>query len=288
MKTTATLFTVLLISTIAIGQTIPNNSFETWDPGALPLTESVRGWDDLGGGGLTKVGSAQNGSFAASLKPVSLFGATFPGLLTGKFATSGTRSQYLNGYFKRTGPANVDTLLVGIAYSIGDDDSNYIAFGAQYTKRASAGWTPFSIPMYVGRPSVTADSFQIVILTPETNTAAYILDNLSLSNTAIGQPLGEDYLVSNRRLLKGKSSTLAVSLYPVPATTVLNVVIAKQNFAEARLDVLDLSGRVVKTERKRGILGAMTLNIADLQPGIYLLKTTVGAAVAVKKFVVSK
>jgi hypothetical protein len=142
--------------------------------------------------------------------------------------------------------------------------------------------------MYVSRPNVTADTFQIVIYAPNTNTASYSIDNLSLSNTAIEQPLGNDYLVNNKGLLNGKSSTLAVSLFPVPAKAVLNVVIAKQNLSGVRLDVLDLSGRLVRSELKRGIIGATTINIADLQPSIYLSKTTASIAVSVKKFVVSK
>lgn len=288
MKTAVTLITLLLVSTFGIGQTIPNNSFETWEPGALPLAESVTGWIDPGVGSIVKEGNAQNGNFAVSLKPVSFFGGIFPGILAGKFATAGVRSQYLNGYFKRPAGANIDSLIVAVFYSSGQDDTNFIAFGAQYTRRSAANWTAFSIPLYVARPSVLADSFQIVIYAPESNVSAYLVDNISFGNTALGPGLGEDYFVSNKRLLKSKKSTFSVSLYPVPAKGLLNVVIAKPNILAAQLEVLDLSGRVLVVERRRAITGAIPMNIEGLNPGIYLLKTTIGTSVSVKKFVVSK
>ena len=288
MKTAVTLITLLLVSTFAIGQTIPNNSFETWGPGAFPGTESVTGWIDAGVGGLTKVGSPQNGSFAVSLKPIILVGSPFPGILAGKFATAGVRSQYLNGYFKRPAGANIDTLIIAAFYSLGQDDTNFISFGAQYTRRSASNWTAFSIPLYVARPSVLPDSFQIVIYAPESNVSAYLVDNVSFGNTALGPGLGEDYFVSNKRLLKSKKSTLSVSLYPVPAKGLLNVVIAKPNTLAGQLEVLDLSGRVLVVERRRAITGGIPMNIEGLNPGIYLLKTTVGTSVSVKKFVVSK
>lgn len=88
--------------------------------------------------------------------------------------------------------------------------------------------------------------------------------------------------------LQGNSLN-SVSVYPNPATSVVNFEITLQNAGNAVVKIYDLSGKLVKNE----VLGNMaageythTINCQDLRKGMYLVNVVVGQSSAATKLVV--
>ncbi len=75
----------------------------------------------------------------------------------------------------------------------------------------------------------------------------------------------------------------SISLFPNPATSVLNIVLPSSS---ALLRVMDISGRLItETTATENIV---QLNTSDFASGVYLLQTTIGNKSVVHKFVVNK
>ena len=75
-----------------------------------------------------------------------------------------------------------------------------------------------------------------------------------------------------------------LSLFPVPTSSELNVVINR----DANLEVLSLDGKLVKSNINLSFQGINTLNLKDLQNGIYLIRVISEGSVFSKKIVIAK
>lgn len=83
-----------------------------------------------------------------------------------------------------------------------------------------------------------------------------------------------------------KDESGKLTVYPNPATTVLNVIMPEQVDGEVVIQVYDLGGCLVKTE----IYEEQTpvVDVSDLKPGMYLLQATIGTKQYVSRFVIAR
>lgn len=97
------------------------------------------------------------------------------------------------------------------------------------------------------------------------------MEGQSISVSALGTPSGitvteEEVTGFYRRYFKN------LTLYPNPATDVLNIVYEKLNSANLEAQLLDLSGQLLlKTDLEKGRLKAFEMDVSELKPGIYLM-----------------
>ncbi len=77
-------------------------------------------------------------------------------------------------------------------------------------------------------------------------------------------------------------------LFPNPTEGELNVHFSIPTDKEVVLDIQDLTGKIIKTEKINGILGSnlVVLNTHDLVQGVYLLKTQIGSIQKISQFIV--
>lgn len=123
-------------------------------------------------------------------------------------------------------------------------------------------------------------NFKIIFDAP--GTYAYTLSIVDATgNTVLGTPASESVTI----LVNGVKEDLlakAISVYPNPATTNLNVVLGSG--MKADLSVLDLTGKVVAVINQ--VAGEATVNVASLKAGTYLLRVATAEGIATKRFVV--
>lgn len=81
--------------------------------------------------------------------------------------------------------------------------------------------------------------------------------------------------------IAGVNSNVAISVYPNPATDVVNVSIANAT-ADARIAVTDLAGKILITQPV--VRGTNTIDIRQLAKGMYMLKYLEGDRETVSKF----
>lgn len=83
--------------------------------------------------------------------------------------------------------------------------------------------------------------------------------------------------------------TLQVSLYPNPATDVVNIKYTLDKASDAEIVILDELGRMVRAVKHgNSLVGDQTeqVNIADLAPGVYYVRLTAGEIVQTKGLIV--
>jgi len=157
-----------------------------------------------------------------------------------------------------------------------------------------------------------------VSLIDNLNTEAELLPNLIVINNlplnSNGKPFGDypglfvvKYQVSD---LVGNSSTTAeriinvqqegstgianvlnfanfVSAYPNPAKNILNISLVKTTSDEVSLKIYDIQGKaLINNKIKNASTNIQQINIAELQPGVYLLQIIIGAKSYTQKLVV--
>jgi hypothetical protein len=74
-----------------------------------------------------------------------------------------------------------------------------------------------------------------------------------------------------------------VKLFPTLAKDVLNIELGK-GLGAANMQILNLSGQVVKTQKLNDTEGVSTLNISDLAVGAYILRVSAGGRELTEKF----
>jgi hypothetical protein len=84
------------------------------------------------------------------------------------------------------------------------------------------------------------------------------------------------------------TQTLAVNIYPNPTSGSFSLLLNADRFAVASIDIVDLVGRVVYTRKAEVTLGENTivLNAADLNHGMYLVRTRINGKENVTKLIV--
>ena len=80
-------------------------------------------------------------------------------------------------------------------------------------------------------------------------------------------------------------SLLNLSLYPNPASNIINLSIENLANAELKIEVYDVIGRLNKTVNTTFENNKTSLDISKLTSGIYIVKVINGDAVSVKRFV---
>lgn len=107
---------------------------------------------------------------------------------------------------------------------------------------------------------------------------------------------GEDYFVT--RVVTGSEAPLSVEqmqdnltfqLFPNPSEDFVNLRFSLKNGHGAHLEILDITGKTVQTERMAGA-GTVQhrVDTSQLVPGLYLLRLNSGTAIGTKTFVVSR
>ncbi len=84
---------------------------------------------------------------------------------------------------------------------------------------------------------------------------------------------------------KENASLSKLKIYPNPALSVLTVEWVNENTGNGTIEIMDLQGRIVKKQQVTQSRGDqhVTLNIADLESGFYLVKVTTGYGYSIAK-----
>jgi len=78
-----------------------------------------------------------------------------------------------------------------------------------------------------------------------------------------------------------------VSAYPNPAKNILNISLVKTTYDEVSLKIYDIQGKaLINNKIKNASTNIQQINIAELQPGVYLLQIIIGAKSYTQKLVV--
>jgi hypothetical protein len=92
-------------------------------------------------------------------------------------------------------------------------------------------------------------------------------------------------LISNN---KGNNNDIGLVIYPVPASSQVNIIFAAKTSGNLSLSLINAAGRVVYTNAQAIIAGniSTTVNVADIPPGSYILKLLIGQKVYYNKIVI--
>ena len=82
-----------------------------------------------------------------------------------------------------------------------------------------------------------------------------------------------------------EQSLLNLSLYPNPASNIINLSIENLSNVELKIELYDVIGRLNKTVNTIFENNKASLDISKLTRGIYIVKVTNGNEVSVKRFV---
>lgn len=307
-----TKFTLLIALFAAFGtlnaQQLPNNSLDTWT--ANPFQPD--GWVTNDGLFHTNLGFSSrdaankvDGAASASLTTdtVSGFTDTTGGLhniILPSVLSLGTG--HYNPGVDLHGPVYLglpfayrpDTLIFDYQYTpvAGSNDS------AAYYIMLSKSGAPllFDYRLLPATPTGQWAEFTLVMAAGYADSTT-VPDTLSLqfiSSGSVHATVGSNMHVDNVRF-KYKNATginsiagdVALSVYPNPASNVLNVA-ADKNMAGNKLEVYDLTGQLVATHTLSG--NTSNINIANLANGAYIYKVTdkAGISIGQSKFNVIK
>lgn len=80
-----------------------------------------------------------------------------------------------------------------------------------------------------------------------------------------------------------------IAAYPNPANEVLNIEVRYGNIAETTVELIDLTGKTIKSNIMSDIFyeGVSQLDVADVENGIYIVKVTNGDDVSTSKVTIS-
>lgn len=267
MKKSQTLVLALLILVFGIQFSkaqcpVPNGGFQNWSTEDAP--------DDWYGSFLLKI-PGRTGGFAVQLDTFSMF--PVPGILGTVFPCT-TRSNYLNGYLKADFSQSPNDSIVFIIYQklAGQDVPG--AIGTCRTSTSRTNWTPFHIPI----SSVAAgavDSVSISIIRFGNGKATIAFDDISLSNTALGQPVGNCQVITgNLPKIAGRETT---RIYPNPVFSELSI---QSDSPVSEISVFDGLGKlVIREEFPRG-----PISVAGLQKGFYVSRIKTSGQTVYRRF----
>lgn len=257
-------------------QTIPNPNFELWTNG------SPNGWM---GTGISQSSDFQTGASSVKFTLDTTFGMSFLILNVGNMLATGTVSTYLNGYIKANLSVS-DSFVAEVAYKRNSDQAE--AAGVDVTSISRSAWTPFHVTVI--KPSgFTTDSFGIAFVFNAISSSSWVLiDNISLSNTAIGNELGASLYSGIKNISKQNINS---SIYPNPTNGNAEIDFLLTSSSNINIKIYDVTGRCVKTilnEKKSEGGQKITLNATELRNGIYFYTITGDGFSETKKFVINK
>lgn len=281
MKKINLLFTLLIVNILTFGQTLPNNSFETWEANPFPSYEEPPPWNTAnpftalaGAVSVTKSEDANSGEFSARLETIEInIGQTFqaPGLLTLadfninlgtlEFSFNGgiflqEKVSKLMGKYKFTAAENDSATVLIYCFSHPEgEDIDTIGIGTSYLHDA-VEWTDFSVDMFYLSPA-TPDTFNVLIM----STGSFEIGNM---------PPGSVMLVDDITIetAVGTDENMVVekaNIYPIPANDYLTFELNESN--DYTLNIFDINGRLLKEARFEG--NTTSTNISNLSKGTY-------------------
>lgn len=241
---------------------IPNGGFQNWATAEEP--------DNWYGSFLLKI-PGRTGGFAVQLDTFSMF--PVPGILGTVFPCA-IRSNYLNGYLKADFSQSPNDSVVFIVYQklVGQQLAGSI--GTCVTNTSRANWTPFHIPIQTFTAGAV-DSVSISIIRYGSGKATLAFDDFSLSNTALGQPIGNCQIFTGNLPSMVRNET--VKIYPNPVQSEVSIQSANP---VQEIAVFDGLGKLVfSLEGPEG-----DIPVSMLPKGIYVAKIRTGGQTVFRRF----
>lgn len=281
MKKTILLFSLLIVTILTFGQTLPNNSFETWESNPFPSYEEPVPWNTAnpftalaGAVTVTKSEDANSGEFAARLETIEInVGQTFqaPGLLTFAdfnidfvtldFSFSGglflqDRVSKLMGKYKYTAAENDSASVLIYCFSHPEgEDMDTIGIGITFLHDATE-WTDFSVDMFYLSPA-TPDTFNVLIM----STGSFEIGNMPPGSVM----LVDDITIETTVGTIENSEVEQAKVYPIPANDKLSFELEERN--NYTLKIFDINGRMIKEVAFSG--SSTSTNISNISEGVY-------------------
>lgn len=281
MKKTILLLPLLFITLLIFSQTLPNNSFETWESNPFPSYEEPPPWNTAnpftalaGVVSVTKSEDAYDGDFSARLETIEInVGQTFqaPGLVTfADFNIDFISLDYtfgggiylqekvtkLMGKYKYAGAENDSaSVLIYCFRNHEGEGMDTIGAGLAFLPDASE-WTDFSVDMIYFSPS-TPDTFNVLIM----STGSFELGNMPPGSVLFLDDISIETLINsveNPLIEQAK-------IYPVPANNLLTIELdIKANYT---LNLFNLNGHLIKSVSFNNNL--KQIDISNLPKGTY-------------------
>lgn len=296
-KTILSMVAATLVSVSAFAQ-IPNNSFENWTSAgsysnpdnwdnlnsmtsSMSVYTCTKGTGGASGGGASYLklvsknvsgmgvmpGVAVCGTInMTTFKPQSGFAfASRPQKLTGswQYMASGSDAGFVAVYLTK--------------WNAGMMMRDTIAKATQSLSGMAMSWAAFNLTLnYMS--SATPDSAMIIFsasgATPVANSYLYV-DNISFSGTVTG--------------IKNNESIIAnTTVFPNPATDNIAIEMSLQKTSTVKLQLVDMTGKIVKELNVGEIQGKHTsmINTANIAKGTYFLKIMANDALETKKIII--
>lgn len=294
-KSIFTIVAAAFVSAAGFAQ-IPNNGFETWT--SMGSYSNPASWDQLnamttGMGVYTCTKGTPGSPGTAYLKLVSKT-VTGMGVVPG-VAVCGVidvaamkpksgfplaqRPQKLTGSWQYMA-SGADAGFVAVYLTKWNSTMmmrDTIAKVKQNLSGMAMSWATFSVTLSY-TSSAMPDSAMIILsasgATPVANSYLYV-DNLSFVGTVTGINNIDNY-VSN------------ITAFPNPSTDVINVELNAQKSSTIKLQLVDVTGKLIKEINAGEIQGKYntTINTTGISKGIYFLKISANDAVEVKKIII--
>lgn len=296
-KTILSFVAATFVSASAFAQ-IPNNSFENWT--SMGSYSNPDNWDNLNSMTssmsvytATKGTGGASGGGASYLKLVSK-NVSGMGVMPG-VAVCGTinmttfkpqsgfafasRPQKLTGSWQYMASGS-DAGFVAVyltKWNAGMMMRDTIAKATQNLSGMAMSWATFNLTLnYMS--TATPDSAMIIFsasgATPVANSYLYV-DNISFSGTVTGIKNNES-LITN------------TTIYPNPATEKISIDMDLQKSSNVKLQIVDLTGKVVKELNVGEIQGkhTSTISTTNMAKGTYFLKVLANDALETKKIII--
>lgn len=103
---------------------------------------------------------------------------------------------------------------------------------------------------------------------------------LQLTSTALDNNLGSSWIASTSALNASEFNFTSITIYPNPATAILNI---QSPISIDKIELFDVSGKSVKTVQANG--KEMQINIADFSNGLYFVKIYTELGVKTEKWI---
>lgn len=277
MKNFTVIITVLITVTITAHAQIPNSGFENWT--TVGSYENPTEWNNCNSsatGTLFPVTKSSDhyplsvGSYSIRMEnKTPLTGCSSYGFAQTSnnnypckpaFGITGHPNNFC-GYYKSF-PQNNDTIQIALMLF---KNGEWVAGAELITTTTISNWTSFNIPIST---YTLADSATIVLAAfyndttcgfpygPFGNSILYV-DNLSFDNLITALP-------------EHRSMNNMFSLYPNPASDIINLNIDNVNNTNLTVNIYNVVGTLIKTEMLKQ--NNPKMNIGDLSNGIYFIE----------------
>lgn len=250
---------------------INNPGFESWTNG-MP-----NDWESSNVEGsvmpVTQSSDAHSGSSAARLGVESAFGFSVPGVVSQMDIPINYLPESMSFWVKSTLDANAQVFGTFAVY-----DNSDVLIGIGY----------FNVP---GSSSNYSEVYVPTNFTGSTGLASYCSISISLSSTdgstlaLTNYCLVDDISLSSVPLSINENAVLSFSVYPNPCASDLIHVDLSSVQGQVKMDILDLQGKVVLTEKSVGGTNH-SLQVGDLSKGVYMVKLYADAEVLTTKLVI--